>query len=281
MFFCNGQVATTAQLAALGRINYGHFTTLPIHYGAVKGWDYHVQRLRHATRVLFATELDCTSLQTQIQHGIDQTGLLTAHLRITICSLDHVAEPVQKPSIDSFLHFSPIVQRPATSLAVCSQCHQRMLPEIKHVATFSSYYYQRRARAAGFDDVLFTTDKGLVAEGAFWNIGFWDGERIIWPEAAILAGTGQMLIAKGLRALNVPTTMRPIHIADIPHFRAAFMCNALGHRSIRAIDDHPLLGEDLLPMLDQALAQTSWQPMDRLEPRSKRHSSAPMSACGE
>lgn len=264
MIFCNGQLATTAQLASLGRVNYGHFTTLPIQHGAVRGWDYHVQRLRRATLTLFATELDCALLQTQLQQAIGRTGLVTAHLRITVCSLVHAAEPVYRPAIDSFLHFALSVQREATPLAVCSQCHHRVMPEIKHVATFSSYYYQRCARAAGFDDVLFTTDQGLVAEGAFGNIGFWDGERIIWPEAAILAGTGQMLIEKGLRALNVPTSIRPIYIGDIPHFRAAFMCNALGYRSIRTIDHHSLFGEDLLPLLDQAIAQTAWQPIDRL-----------------
>ena len=227
----------------------------------MRRWDDHLQRLCRATRALFATDLDCALLQTQIQQCFDQIGLVTAHLRITVCSLDHAVEPVQRPTIDAFLHFAPPVQRKATPLAICSQYHHRVMAEIKHVATFSSYYYHRRARAAGFDDVLFKTDQGLVAEGAFWNIGFWDGQQIIWPEAAMLAGTGQMLIEKGLRALSVPTAMRPIPIAEIPQFRAAFMCNALGHRLIRAIDHHALFDDDLLPLLDQAIAQTAWQPI--------------------
>ena len=259
--FCNGEPASAAQLAEFGLINYGHFTTMLIQQGAVRGVEHHLCRLRHATAALFGTDLDCSMVRSSIRNGFRSSGLKRARLRITVCSLQHGAALVPVPKVDVFLHFAPLAHTSPPPFTIQTQHHQRDLPEIKHLATFASYFYQRRARAAGFDDVLFITALDFVAEGSFWNIGFWDGRAVVWPQAPILAGTCQTLLDEGFRALDIATRVSPIHRSEIGRFCAAFSCNALGHRPIRVIDQHVFSCDALIPMLHTATDQTPWQPL--------------------
>ena len=259
--FCNGERASATQQAKFGQINYGHFTTVLIQQGAVRGVEHHLCRLRHATAVLFGADLDCSMVRSYIRRGFRSSGLRRARLRITVCSLQHGASLVPVPKVDVFLHFAPLAHSSPPPLTIQTQYHQRDLPAIKHLATFASYFYQRRARAAGFDDVLFMTAQDLVAEGSFWNIGFWDGRAVVWPQAPILAGTSQALLDEGFRAMDIETRASPIHRNEIGRFCAAFSCNALGYRSIRLIDQHVFSCDALTPLLNTAIDQTPWQPL--------------------
>ena len=47
-------------------------------------------------------------------------------------------------------------------------------------------------------DALFVTADGAISEGSIWNIGFFDGERIVWPRAPMLRGISMQLLQDGL-----------------------------------------------------------------------------------
>ncbi|WP_257352055.1 aminotransferase class IV [Pseudalkalibacillus decolorationis] len=75
--------------------------------------------------------------------------------------------------------------------------YERDIPEVKNVGGFGRIYRRRLAKMNGFDDVFFIDSMGRISEGSISNIGFYDGERIIWPKAAALPGIAMQLIQVG------------------------------------------------------------------------------------
>ncbi|WP_277931104.1 aminotransferase class IV [Bacillus cereus group sp. BfR-BA-01310] len=88
---------------------------------------------------------------------------------------------------------------------------ERDIPQVKNVGSFGQIYRGRIARMNGFDDVLFLDSLGRISEGSIWNIGFFDGDRIIWPKAEILPGIAMQVIQAGLEKI----TLRPLHVKFI------------------------------------------------------------------
>jgi branched-subunit amino acid aminotransferase/4-amino-4-deoxychorismate lyase len=112
--------------------------------------------------------------------------------------------------------------------------YTRDLPAVKHIALFGALYERRAAQLAGFDDVAFSVDDGFISEGATWNIGFYDGTNIIWPDADILPGVTMTL----LRQVHDDTVVRPVKTTEVRDMRAAFATNTtVGVRAISQIDD--------------------------------------------
>jgi branched-subunit amino acid aminotransferase/4-amino-4-deoxychorismate lyase len=54
----NGRPVERAQLQALALTNYGHFTTMRVEDGGVRGLSLHLDRLRTDCRALFDAEID-------------------------------------------------------------------------------------------------------------------------------------------------------------------------------------------------------------------------------
>lgn len=125
--------------------------------------------------------------------------------------------------------------------------YQREIPAVKHVSVFGALLHRRRAQRAGFDDVLFTGDDGVVVESSTSNIGFVRQGRVVWPQAAWLPGVTMALIDQGL---NRPATTEPVNLSDLPDMEAAFVTNAgIGVRPVLSVDrtewrtDHEVLKE--------------------------------------
>jgi branched-subunit amino acid aminotransferase/4-amino-4-deoxychorismate lyase len=70
----NGRDATAEHLGFLALINYGHFTTMQVRAGRVRGLDLHLRRLADATRELFGGGLDCEQVRDYIRHALCRTG---------------------------------------------------------------------------------------------------------------------------------------------------------------------------------------------------------------
>ena len=85
--------------------------------------------------------------------------------------------------------------------------------------------------------------QGIICEGGTWNIGFFDGEQVIWPDAAALPGV-TMLILQDVHEHRIDG----VGLSDLETMEAAFATNAaIGVRAIARIDntrlaaDHPVL----------------------------------------
>ncbi|MEZ5462362.1 aminotransferase class IV family protein [Dokdonella sp.] len=245
----NGRAPTTAEMAFLAQVNYGHFTSMQVRDGCVRGFGLHLDRLAMATRELFGSELDLERTRGWIRQVLDGRP---ASLRVTVFStaLDR-SKPEGVTPADVLVAASPARIGRASPLRLQSVVYARDLPHIKHVGTFSLFHYLRQARLAGFDDVLFRTRGGEYSEGSTWNIGFWDGQNVIWPTAPALPGVTRNLLDEGLQAAGIRIVSRPVTAAELPALRSAFVMNAgwVGPQ-IECIDEFRLSVD---PQLDEIL----------------------------
>jgi len=257
----DGRPADAGDLRALALVNFGHFTSMQVRGHRVQGFDLHLQRLRDATRELFGSELDDTGIRGAIGAALSGAGVADAGVRVTAFArgfdLDACAEDFMPELLVSI---APPAPPPRRALRVEARVCARDLPHIKHVGTFSLFLQRRLARQAGFDDALLVEGDGRVSEGSIWNIGFWDGRGVVWPLAPALRGTGERLLQAGLEALGIAQSTRPIVLAEIGTFEAAFAVNSRGVQAIAAIDDVGFRGgRESLRLLRDALARQPWQ----------------------
>lgn len=220
----NGLAPTESGLSFLAQVNYGHFTSMQVRDRAVRGLAHHLDRLAIATRQMFSCELDLEQTRRWMRQLLDDGP---ASLRVTVFSTalnDAHPDRVLRPDVLVAASAARVGRR--SPLRLQSVAYERDLPLIKHVGTFGLLHHRRMARLGGFDDVLFRTRGGEYSEGSTWNIGFWDGERVIWPAAPALPGITRMLLDEGLQSAGVVIESRPLSATDLPHLRSAFVANS-------------------------------------------------------
>ncbi|WP_269220907.1 aminotransferase class IV [Brevundimonas vesicularis] len=233
----DGRPATADDLAHQALVNYGAYTSFRVEQGAVRGLDLHLARLEQAAVELFGEspgEAELRRLMAQAVEGRD-----ACWLRVSLFSpeIGHRAPSfVGRPKVMTVV--SPPPPPLAVSVRLKAMAYEREAPHLKHVATMGLTRARRAARAAGFDDALFTDANGRVSEGALWNIGFFKGDRIVWPQAPMLAGVTQALIQRGLAEARLASETRTVALSDIAAFDGAFLCNsATPVCPVTAIDD--------------------------------------------
>ncbi|MEV7602548.1 aminotransferase class IV [Kitasatospora sp. NPDC089797] len=243
----DGVPADPARLAALGLLNYGHFTTLRVEAGAVRGLTLHLDRLVRDGRTLFGAGPDRAVVRERIRAVLPADG---GPVTVRVTGYDPALglERPAAPAAPALL----VTTRPAATAAlpplrVRTAAYRRELPGVKHVGLFGLVHHRRAAQLAGYDDVLLTDDGGLVTEGATWNVGFLAGDKLVRPEGPSLPGVTEALLAD---AYDGPQSREPVRAAELARFDAAFALNAgFGLRPLAAVDgtafdpDHPLLAE--------------------------------------
>lgn len=255
----NGRPANVDELRALALVNYGHFTSMQVRDRAVQGLELHRKRLETATRELFGAELDFPSVRERMRQAIADNPDCTLRATVFSRSFDY-RKPAGSFAPDVLISLSPAASPPAGALRVKSFEFQRPLPHIKHVGTFPLFHYRRLALGQGYDDALFVVAEGRVSEGSVWNLGFWDGTQIVWPEAPALRGTSEQLLQAGLRQSGIAQVVRQVRLPELSGFRAAFTSNASGIQSIAGIDETEFAADPKLSsILQKALETQAWQ----------------------
>ena len=242
----DGLPPTEADLHYLATVNYGAYTAFRVEGGGVRGLDLHLARLDAYAFELFGEPVGeralCDLLRTALADRRD------AWVRVSLFSpeiLPRTPSAHGRPKVMTTV--SPPPPPLATSVRLRVQTYAREDAHIKHTATLGLIRARRLARQAGFDDVLFADANGLISEGASWNIGFLSGDTIVWPQAPMLAGVTQALLADGLKAQGIAQATRPIAAADLASFDAAFLCNsATPAASILAIGEHTFAADPAL-----------------------------------
>ena len=114
-------------------------------------------------------------------------------------------------------------------------------PHLKHVATMGLTRARRAARAAGFDDAYCSptvNGRHVRRRDSVESSASFKGDRIVWPQAPMLAGVTQSLIQRGLETAGVSFEVRPAPLDEVAIFDGAFLCNAATPVcAITAIDD--------------------------------------------
>lgn len=258
----NGGPATLDDLRRLVAQNYGHFTSMQVRNGAVQGLNLHLDRLQDATHELFGRDLDLDAVRGWMRRIAGNAGSLS--LRVNVFSRgfdrDHPSRPATP---DVLVGASPARAASTSPLRVRSQRYDREAPHIKHVGTFGLFHQRRIAQQHGFDDALFVTADGAISEGSVWNIGFFDGERIVWPQAPMLRGISMQLLQDGLQRDGVPALVRRVEHAELADFRSAFFTNSgRAVQPIACIDDVAFtIDASICETLEAAIAKHAWQPI--------------------
>ncbi|MFD4246796.1 aminotransferase class IV [Streptomyces sp. NPDC058525] len=255
----NGSPAGLADMQALALTNYGHFTTMVVEDGAVRGLALHLDRLVEDCRTVFGARLDAEWVRECVRRDVGGCeGRLTVRVTVFGPGLDLAAPDREvRPSV-------LVTTRPAGGVAdplrVQRLVYRRDVPAVKHVALFGQLWMRRRARLAGFDDVLFTGADGLVSEGCTWNIGFVDAAgTVVWPEADVLQGITMRL----LRSAHGGHVTAPVTDGLLRSMRAAFATNtAIGVRPVASVDDAVFRTDD--PVVTALREAYAGVPLDRL-----------------
>lgn len=259
--FLNGKPATADDLRALAVVNYGHYSSMQVRSGAVQGLALHKQRLQAGTLELFGSSLDFPALREQMRAAVADAQDCTLRATVFSRSFDF-RNPAGSFATEVLISLSPPAHAPARAVKVRSFEFQRPLPHVKHVGTFPLFHYRRVALGQGYDDALFVDAAGRISEGSVWNLGLWDGEQVVWPEAPALRGTSEQLLQAGLRESGVAQQVHEVFLADLPVFTTAFTSNASGFQLIASIDETGFSpSREIAGMLAKALETQVWEPL--------------------
>jgi 4-amino-4-deoxychorismate lyase len=226
----NGLPPDLAQTQRLATHNYGHFTSMQVRDGRVRGLALHMARLDDGNEEFFGARMDVTDehrVRELIRHAL--AGERDAAVRVGFVPGADGMPPDVLVSVGD-----PVAETPGPPLRVRTQMYERDWPEQKHVATMGLRVALRQARLAGFDDALFTGPDDHVREGTTWNVAFWDGTQVIWPQAPVLKGVTMVLLQIAMTMNGTPWTLRPIERGELPDLLAAAATNSL--RPARQID---------------------------------------------
>lgn len=221
----DGLPPSPEDLTYLATTNYGAYTSFRVEAGGVRGLDLHLARLKASAEALFGEAIPEDHLRRAMRMALGETT--TAWLRIGLFSPEirpRTPDAVIRPKVLTTV--SPAPPPLGSNLRLQTQTHVRMLPEHKHTATLEAIHARRTARQAGFDDALYVDGEGLISEGSLWNIGFLQGDTVVWPQAPMLAGIAQALVDQGLAAQGMTSRTRPIRMSDLSAFDGAFICNS-------------------------------------------------------
>lgn len=193
----HGTEATATELTSLALTGYGHFTSMHVEDGSVRGFDLHLERLVRDANSVFGADLDRDTLVADTRAVISgSTGSYT--LRVTVfdpaINLGNIGTVAAHP-------VPLIASRPGPAgrlspVHVKTIAFQRDAPGVKHIGLFGSLHQRVAAKKAGFDDVLFTDPITTnLSECNTWNIGFVTTDKsVVWPDAPVLPGVTMALL---------------------------------------------------------------------------------------
>ncbi|MFI2369841.1 aminotransferase class IV family protein [Streptomyces sp. NPDC018833] len=231
----NGKPVEVDQLKNLALTNYGHFTSMRVDDGRVRGLSLHMERLTRDCQALFGTELDVERVRDLARRAVPSGGSITVRVTVFDPGLD-LGHPSSANDPHVLVTSRSAARLPLPALRAQSTTYVRDVPSVKSVGLFASLHHRRTAQLNGFDDALFTDAQGVISEGGTWNIGFFDGDHVVWPEADCLVGVTMQL----LKQAHEHDT-RPVRLADIPSMKAIFATNAaVGVRAVSCVDENTI-----------------------------------------
>ncbi|MFI0357447.1 aminotransferase class IV family protein [Actinomadura sp. 9N407] len=240
----NGAPVGPDELKALALVNYGHFTSMRMENQRIRGFSHHIERLVRDCQILFGGELDREQVRGYVRQATaGREGQFV--VRVTVFDPDlELGRPGAPAEPKVLVTTRSAGTWPMAPMRVQTAQYTRELPETKHVGLLGALWHRRNAQLAGFDDCVFVDREAYISEGATWNVGFFDGQQVIWPNAEVLPGVTMRL----LQQVHDAASLGPVNIADLPRMEAAFATNtAIGVRAITTINDvefpgdHPVL----------------------------------------
>jgi len=222
----NGRMATVEDLAPLAFAGYAHFTAMQVRGGKVRGLDLHLERLRVASVELFGRALSDDRVRSHLRAAV-AAGPADLSLLATVYSPAGeftVAGDRVEPEL--LVRTGPAASGPKGPLALAAVEYERAVPAVKHVGEVAKTYFLRQAVRQGFDDAAFVDRRGRLSEATIWNLAFWDGAAVVWPEAEMLEGTTMGIVRRQLDRLGVPQRSQEVTLDDLPRLAGAVVMNS-------------------------------------------------------
>ncbi|GAA4605600.1 aminotransferase class IV family protein [Actinoallomurus liliacearum] len=248
----DGGPATADRLRHLALVNYGHLTVMQVRGRRTRGLGLHLARLDAANRELFGTGLDGDRVRDHIRHALGD-DFPDATIRLV------VFRPDEAEDVSILVIVRPPHDMPAAPQSLQTVRYERPVAHIKHVGAFGQIYHGSAAGRAGFDDALLTGPGGVISETSIANIGFFDGDSVVWPDAPLLPGITMQLLEPALAARGLPSRRRTVRVADLPSFDTVFVSNSGGVAPVGRVDDVPLsIDPELVKTLFEAYESVPW-----------------------
>jgi branched-subunit amino acid aminotransferase/4-amino-4-deoxychorismate lyase len=244
----DGRAATVEQVWDLDQSATGHFTAMQVRGRKTVGMDFHLARLDAATQELFGVGLAGDRVRGYLRHALaDDTA--DASVRV------NVFRPGAAGDVSVMVSVRPPGSPPAGAQRLQAVHYQRPRAHIKQASGFGQSYYGTLAHGNGFDEALFTGPGGVISEGSVTNIGFIDGDAIVWPDAPALRGIMMQVLQRELDSARVPWRYEAVHLRDLGSFDGAFVTSARGMATVARIDDLSLpTGSGLMRSATRMLA---------------------------
>lgn len=221
----NGSAATTEDLAPLAFAGYAHFTAMQVRGGKVRGLDLHLERLRSASVELFGRALPDDRIRTLLRAALAASPP-DVSLTAAVYSSPGEFTADDAEELDVLIRTGPPASGPAGPLALTTVEYERPLAAVKHVGEVAKTYFMRQSVRDGFDDAAFIDRRGRFSEATIWNLAFWDGDSVLWPDAEMLTGTTMGIVRRQLTRLGVPQRTQEITPADLPTLTGAVVMNS-------------------------------------------------------
>ncbi|WP_258081259.1 aminotransferase class IV family protein [Nocardia nova] len=236
MMELNGVPVTVEDLAPLALVGLGHFTSMRVEGGAVRGLELHLDRLVRDSLTVFDAELDPDRVRAYVRHAIrDADGPVV--VRVTI--YDPALE-LSKPGVTADPHVLVSMRHAPAALSgplrLQSVVYSRDLPRVKHIGLFGALAQRAAAQRQGFDDVVFAAGDGSISEIATSNIGFITRQgNLVWPRAEVLPGTTMRLVNQ---VLDEDVVTERVTLSQLGDYAGVVATNAAtGVRAVSCIDD--------------------------------------------
>jgi branched-subunit amino acid aminotransferase/4-amino-4-deoxychorismate lyase len=223
----NGDAVELPDPSLLRATAYGHFTSMQVRSGRVRGLDLHLDRLDRSSRELFGHGISADRTLTYLRTALARSASGDLSIRVNAFSRDRAfldGTPVEPDLLITATVPVEPTEEPQRLLAVE---HERAAPHLKHTGTFSLVHETRKARLAGYDDALFHDRAGHISEASIWNICFATDDGIVWPAAPALPGIAMLTLQAGLDAISVARETVDISLSGLGDYRAAYLTNSI------------------------------------------------------
>jgi branched-subunit amino acid aminotransferase/4-amino-4-deoxychorismate lyase len=221
----NGRAVTAEDLAPLAFAAYAHFTAMQVRGGRIRGLDLHLERLRFASVELFGRALPDDRVRSFLRTALQESPA-DVSMTATVYTAPGEFGAGEAAELDVLVRTRPPASGPAGPLALATVEYERVLPAVKHVGEVAKTYFKRRAVRDGLDDAAFVDRRGRLSEATIWNLAFWDGGAVVWPDAAMLVGTTMGIVRRQLDRLGVPQRVQEVTPADVPSLAGAVVMNS-------------------------------------------------------
>jgi branched-subunit amino acid aminotransferase/4-amino-4-deoxychorismate lyase len=229
----DGHAASIEEIWALDLSSSGHFTAMQVRDRRTLGMDFHLARLDGATRELFGIALDEDRVRGSIRDALAD-DITDASVRVNVFWSDTADD------LSVLVSVRPPASAPADPQHLQTVEYRRPAAHIKHASSFGQGYYAGLAHANGFHEALFVGTDGHISEGAITNIGFVDGDAIVWPDAPALRGIMMQVLQRELDRAGIAWRYGPVPLSDLASFDGAFVTNSHGIATVARIDDRSL-----------------------------------------